>query len=197
MVASTIRSAFEYQGQKCSACSRMYVPESLWPQVKEGLIETQKSLKMGPATDPESFMSAVIDKKAFQRISGYIDGAKASPNCSIVAGGGYDDSVGYFVEPTIVQVNSPEEKIFKEEIFGPVVSVHHKYKRFGKGFTSVCIPHPDADYDGHEFGWINIFDPYNKNAKAVGVGYFRHLRRTETQWRRDSFDRDLQKVYYL
>lgn len=142
MVASTIRSAFEYQGQKCSACSRMYVPESLWPQVKEGLIETQKSLKMGPATDPESFMSAVIDKKAFQRISGYIDGAKASPNCSIVAGGGYDDSVGYFVEPTIVQVNSPEEKIFKEEIFGPVVSVFvypdnvRKYfeNKFGKIF---------------------------------------------------------------
>ena len=124
MVASTIRSAFEYQGQKCSACSRVYVPESLWSEVKEGLIETQKSLKVGAATDPESFMSAVIDKKAFQRISGYIDHAKASPNCSIVAGGGYDDSVGYFVEPTIVQTSTPEDRIFQEEIFGPVVTVY-------------------------------------------------------------------------
>ena len=123
-MASSIRSAFEYQGQKCSACSRMYVPESLWPKVKEGLIETQKSLKMGPATEADSFMSAVIDAKAFKRISGYIDHAKASPNCSIVAGGGYDDSVGYYIEPTIVQTTTPEEKIFKEEIFGPVVTVY-------------------------------------------------------------------------
>lgn len=124
MVASTIRSAFEYQGQKCSACSRVYVPESLWGEVKEGLVETQKSLKVGPATEADSFMSAVIDKKAFQRLSGYIEHAKASPNCSIVAGGGYDDSVGFFVEPTIVETTTPEDRIFKEEIFGPLVSVY-------------------------------------------------------------------------
>ena len=124
VVASTIRSAFEYQGQKCSACSRVYVPESLWADVKEGLVETQKSLKMGPATEADSFMSAVIDKKAFQRLSSYIEHAKASPDCSIVAGGGYDDSVGYFVEPTIVEVTTPEDRIFKEEIFGPLVSVY-------------------------------------------------------------------------
>merc|ERR1712141_366148 len=120
VVASSIRSAFEYQGQKCSACSRIYVPESLWGEVKEGLVETQKSLKMGPATEADSFMSAVIDRKAFDRISGYIEHAKASPNCNIVAGGGYDDSVGYFVEPTIVQTTTPKDKIFQEEIFGPV-----------------------------------------------------------------------------
>ena len=102
----------------------MYVPESLWAEVKEGLVETQKSLKMGPATEADSFMSAVIDAKAFKRISGYIEHAKASPNCSIVAGGGYDDSVGFFVEPTIVQTTTPTEKIFQEEIFGPVVTVY-------------------------------------------------------------------------
>ena len=124
VVASSIRSAFEYQGQKCSACSRMYVPESLWTDVKEGLVQTQKSLKVGPATEADSFMSAVIDKKAFDRISGYIEHAKASPNCSIVAGGGYDESVGYFIEPTIVQTTSPTDKIFQEEIFGPVVTVY-------------------------------------------------------------------------
>jgi len=124
VVASSIRSAFEYQGQKCSACSRIYVPESLWGEVKEGLVETQKSLKMGPATEADSFMSAVIDRKAFDRISGYIEHAKASPNCSIVAGGGYDDSVGYFIEPTVVQTTTPMDKIFQEEIFGPVVTVY-------------------------------------------------------------------------
>jgi len=124
VVKSTIRSAFEYQGQKCSACSRIYVPESLWGQVKEGLIETQKTLKMGSATDADSFMSAVIDRKSFDRITGYIEHAKASPNTTIVAGGGYDDSVGFFVEPTIVQTSTPEDKIFREEIFGPVLSAY-------------------------------------------------------------------------
>jgi len=124
VVASTIRSAFEYQGQKCSACSRMYVPESLWDEVKEGLVETQKTIKMGPATEADSFMSAVIDEKAFKRCSSYIEHAKASPNCSIVAGGGYDDSVGYFIEPTVVQTSTPDEKIFREEIFGPIVTVY-------------------------------------------------------------------------
>jgi len=124
VVASTIRSAFEYSGQKCSACSRVYAPESLWPQIKEGLIEIQKGLKIGSATDADSFTSAVIDKKSFDRVSGYIKHAKSSPNCSIVAGGGFDESVGYFIEPTIVQTTTPEEKIFQEEIFGPLVTVY-------------------------------------------------------------------------
>merc|ERR1711988_237872 len=122
VVKSTIRSAFEYQGQKCSACSRMYVPESIWPQVKEGLAETQKTLKVGDVQDFSNFMSAVIDKKAFDRISGYIDHAKSSPNTKIVAGGTYDESVGYYVQPTVVETTSKDDRIFKEEIFGPVVT---------------------------------------------------------------------------
>jgi len=124
VVAGTIRSAFEFQGQKCSACSRVYVPESLWPQIKESLIEKQKTLKMGDVENYENFMSAVIDKKSFDRISGYIDHAKSSPNTSIVAGGNYDESVGYFIEPTIVQTTTPKDKIFHEEIFGPVVTAY-------------------------------------------------------------------------
>jgi len=123
-VTSTVRSAFEYQGQKCSACSRLYVPESLWPKVKEGLIATQKSLKMGSVNDHDSFMSAVIDRKSYDRVSGYIKHAKSSPNCSIVAGGGFDDSVGYFIEPTIVETKTPTDKIFQEEIFGPLVTAY-------------------------------------------------------------------------
>jgi len=124
VVASSIRSAFEYQGQKCSACSRIYVPESLWPKIKEGLIETHKTLKVGSVTDFDSFMSAVIDKKSFDRITGYIEHAKSSPNTTIVAGGQYDESVGYFVQPTIVQTTTPTDRIFTEEIFGPVVTIY-------------------------------------------------------------------------
>jgi len=124
VVTGTIRSAFEYQGQKCSAVSRLYVPESKWPEIKEGLIEAHKTLKVGPVTEFDVFMSAVIDRKSFDRITGYIEHAKSSPNTEIVAGGGYDDSVGFFVQPTIVQTTTPTDKIFKEEIFGPVVTVY-------------------------------------------------------------------------
>jgi len=124
VVASTIRSAFEYQGQKCSACSRIYAPESLWPQIKEGLIATQKTLKMGSVNDADTFMSAVIDRKSFDRVSGYIAHAKASPNCTVIAGGNVDDSVGFFVEPTIVETTTPEDKCFQEEIFGPLLTAY-------------------------------------------------------------------------
>merc|ERR1712179_531718 len=148
VVAGTVRSAFEYQGQKCSACSRMYVPESLWGEVKEGLVETQKSLKMGSVTEADSFMSAVIDRKAFDRISGYIEHAKNSPNCNIVAGGGYDDSVGYFVEPTIVQTATPKDKIFQEEIFGPVVTVYVYPDKDCKGTLESIIDHSPYSLTG-------------------------------------------------
>jgi len=148
VVAGTVRSAFEYQGQKCSACSRMYVPESLWGEVKEGLVETQKSLKMGSVTEADSFMSAVIDRKAFDRISGYIEHAKNSPNCNIVAGGGYDDSVGYFVEPTIVQTTTPKDKIFQEEIFGPVVTVYVYPDKDCKGTLESIIDHSPYSLTG-------------------------------------------------
>ena len=147
-MASTIRSAFEYQGQKCSACSRVYVPESLWGEIKEGLVETQKSLKMGSATDADTFMSAVIDRKAFDRISGYIKHAKASPDCSIVAGGGYDDSVGYFIEPTIVQTTTPTDKCFQEEIFGPLVTVYVYPDKVGS-FLYLFHDHPNHLPLGH------------------------------------------------
>merc|ERR1712165_411079 len=122
VVNGTVRSAFEYQGQKCSACSRMYVAESIWPQVKEGLVEVQKTLKMGDVAEFDSFMSAVIDNKAFDRISGYLQHAKSGPNTKIIAGGNFDDSVGYFIEPSVVETSDKNDKIFKEELFGPVVT---------------------------------------------------------------------------
>lgn len=124
MVTGTIRSAFEFCGQKCSACSRIYVPESLWPKVKEGLIKIQNTLKISDVREFDSFSSAVIDDKAFNRIKSYIEYAKSSKNIEIVAGGKCDNSKGYFIEPTIVQTKDPQDKIMQEEIFGPVLSVY-------------------------------------------------------------------------
>lgn len=124
VITCTIRSAFEYCGQKCSACSRAYIPASLWPKVKEGLIREQQKLTVGDVSDFKTFMGAVIDEKAFNRIKSYIDHAKNSQNLKILAGGGYDCSKGYFIEPTIVQSIDPMDKIMVEEIFGPVLSIY-------------------------------------------------------------------------
>lgn len=124
VINGTIRSSFEYSGQKCSACSRMYVPESLWPEIKDGLINEQKKLLIGDPTDYKTFTSAVIDDKAFKRITGYIDLAKNDKNFEIIAGGQYDDSKGYFIQPTIIVSKSPTSKLMTEEIFGPVLTIY-------------------------------------------------------------------------
>lgn len=124
VVSCTIRSAFEYCGQKCSACSRAYFPASLWPKIKEGLIREQQKLTVGDVCDFKTFMGAVIDDKAFNRIKSYIEHAKSSKNLEIIAGGGYDCSKGYFIQPTIVQTTDPNDKIMVEEIFGPVLTVY-------------------------------------------------------------------------
>nr|CAD7570639.1 unnamed protein product [Timema californicum] len=124
VVMATIRSAFEFCGQKCSACSRMYVPQSLWPQIKEGLLEIRNQLKVGDPTEFDSFMSAVIDDKAFQRIKNYIEHARKSSNTQILGGGEYDDSKGYFIDPTIVKTTNPLDPIMTEEIFGPVLAIY-------------------------------------------------------------------------
>ncbi|XP_005986123.1 delta-1-pyrroline-5-carboxylate dehydrogenase, mitochondrial isoform X1 [Latimeria chalumnae] len=125
VVNGTVRSAFEYSGQKCSACSRMYVPDTLWPSVKEKLLEEHKKIKVGnPVTDYETFFSAVIDDKSFARIKKWLERARSSPNLTILAGGKCDDKVGYFVEPSIVETKDPLDPIMKEEIFGPVLAVY-------------------------------------------------------------------------
>lgn len=120
----TILAAFEYSGQKCSACSRIYVAESVWPKFREALLERQRQIKVGSPLEFDSFTSAVIDEKAFDRIVSYIEHAKNSKNLTILAGGKYDKSKGYFIEPTIVQTKDPLDKIMKEEIFGPVTSIY-------------------------------------------------------------------------
>lgn len=124
VVTGTLRSSFEYCGQKCSACSRMYVPESLWSKIKTGLIEKRNTLKIGDVTDFSSFTSAVIDDKAFARITSFIEHAKSSPNLEIIAGGTYSDKKGYFIDPTIVVSKDPLDKIMTNEIFGPVLTIY-------------------------------------------------------------------------
>jgi len=119
-----VRGAFEYQGQKCSAASRAYIPESIWPEVKEQVLDMVGEIKMGDPRDFRNFMCAVIDKSAFKSISEYIDEAKNSPDMEIIAGGGYDDSKGYFIEPTIVLSKDPKTRLMCEEIFGPVLTLY-------------------------------------------------------------------------
>lgn len=124
VVNGTIKSAFEYNGQKCSACSRAYVPESLWSKIKDGLVTIRNTLKIGDVRDFSVFAGAVIDAAAFKRISSYIEHAKKSGNLEIIGGGKCDDSRGYFVDPTIVVTKDPKDKIMTEEIFGPVLTIY-------------------------------------------------------------------------
>ena len=119
-----VRGAFEFQGQKCSAASRAYIPESLWEDVKAHVIEKTKTLKMGTVEEFSNFINAVIDERAFDRIAGYIDGAKANESVEIVTGGGYDKTDGYFIEPTVLVTTDPHSTTMEEEIFGPVLTVY-------------------------------------------------------------------------
>ncbi|MDX1652703.1 MAG: L-glutamate gamma-semialdehyde dehydrogenase [Brumimicrobium sp.] len=125
VVATAIsRGAFEFQGQKCSAASRCYIPNYLWPAVKDHLLKQVGSFKMGSPEDTSNFINAVIDKKAFDKIAEYIDYCKDHKDAEIIQGGNYDDSKGYFIEPTIVLTKDPKFKTMVEEIFGPVVTIY-------------------------------------------------------------------------
>jgi 1-pyrroline-5-carboxylate dehydrogenase len=124
LVTAIVRGAFEYQGQKCSAASRCYIPKSLWKAIKEGLISQTEELKMGDPEDNKNFVSAVIDQNAFENISGYIEYAKKSRDCKIIAGGKCDKSKGWFIRPTIVVTSNPKSRLLEEEIFGPVLTIY-------------------------------------------------------------------------
>jgi 1-pyrroline-5-carboxylate dehydrogenase len=124
LVANLVRGAFEYQGQKCSAASRAYVPDSIWPRVKEQLLAEVAEIKMGDVCDFRNFMGAVIDRNAYSSIGGFIDFAKSSPDMEILCGGGCDNTTGYFIEPTVVLSQDPKSKLMEEEVFGPVVTIY-------------------------------------------------------------------------
>lgn len=117
-----VRGAFEYQGQKCSACSRIYVPKSIWPEVKERITAMINEIKVGDTNDFSNFMGAVIDQRAFDRISNYL--ADAKQNAKVIAGGTADGSTGWFVKPTLVETTDPKYRLMCEEIFGPIVTAY-------------------------------------------------------------------------
>jgi 1-pyrroline-5-carboxylate dehydrogenase len=124
LVTGALRGAFEYQGQKCSAASRMYVPRSIWPEFKEKYVAEVGKIKMGDPADFTNFFGAVIDKGAYESISGYIGQAKEDPNVTILTGGGCDNSKGYFIEPTTLVTKDPASVTMCEEIFGPVLTIY-------------------------------------------------------------------------
>ncbi|MGY8715221.1 MAG: L-glutamate gamma-semialdehyde dehydrogenase [Candidatus Poseidoniales archaeon] len=124
LLVALLRGSFEYQGQKCSAASRAYIPRSVWDAISEDLCEEIKKIKMGDALDFTNFMTAVIDGRSYNKITGYIDRAKLSQNSEIIVGGEYSDAVGWFIEPTVIVTTEAKAETMVEEIFGPVLTVY-------------------------------------------------------------------------
>jgi 1-pyrroline-5-carboxylate dehydrogenase len=124
VATAIVRGAFEFQGQKCSAASRAYVPTNTWPAVKAQVIRDVSTFKMGSPEDPSNFVNAVIDERSFDKISGYLDYIKEQDDAEFITGGGYDKSKGYFIEPTVVVTTNPKFRTMCEEIFGPVITIY-------------------------------------------------------------------------
>ena len=124
LAVAIVRGGYEYQGQKCSAASRIYVPDSIWPRLRERTLEMMAEIKVGDPADFRNFMGAVIDRKAYDKITGYIKHAQQADDVEIVAGGGFSDEKGYFIEPTLVQAQDSAYQLMCEEVFGPVVSLY-------------------------------------------------------------------------
>jgi 1-pyrroline-5-carboxylate dehydrogenase len=146
LVAGCIRGAFELQGQKCSAASRAYIPETLWPAFWDKMSRELATIHMGPPSDLRNFVNAVIDRSAFNKIKGYIDWVKEQPRslAEVIWGGGADDGVGYFIEPTVIKTTDPQFRTMVEEIFGPVLTV---------------FVYPDAEFE-NVLGWIDSTSEY-------------------------------------
>ena len=143
VAVAMVRGAFEYQGQKCSAASRVYVPKSLWPEVRDRAVAMMRDITMGDTRDFRNFMGAVIDKRAFNKISGYL--AHAKRHAKIVQGGGANGRAGYFIEPTLVATDDPGYRLMCEEIFGPVLTAHpYPDKKFAEMLQTVDRTSPYA-----------------------------------------------------
>src|SRR6266581_1714317 len=124
LITAIVRGGFEYQGQKCSAASRVYIPDNLWKTVEKRLVETTNGLRMGDVADFRNFVGAVIDRPAFKRLTGYLDEARRSDQAEIIAGGESDDAVGYFIRPTLIKAKRADYRTMCEELFGPVVTLY-------------------------------------------------------------------------
>jgi 1-pyrroline-5-carboxylate dehydrogenase len=137
-VIQTVRGAFEYQGQKCSATSRAYVPKSLWPEIKEMLIAETSALKIGPPEDHANFIGPVIHAGSFKKLSGVIDDAKNDKDLELVVGGKYDSSEGYYVHPTIYAASTPSHKLLSTELFGPILTISVYDDASPTYFADIC-----------------------------------------------------------
>jgi 1-pyrroline-5-carboxylate dehydrogenase len=145
LITAILRGAFEYQGQKCSAASRLYVPDGMWRDIKPTLVDLISAIPMGDIADFRNFMGAVIDRGAFDTITEYIEGARKSPDAEILAGGQADASVGYFIRPTLIEAKRPDYRTMCEEIFGPVLTVHvYPEKRWAETLKVVDQTSPYA-----------------------------------------------------
>ena len=145
LAVAMVRGAYEYQGQKCSAASRAYIPDSLWPSVRDRAVGMIQELRMGDVADFRNFMGAVIDRRSFDRLREHLERAKRDPGVEVLAGGETDDSVGFFVQPTLLRVEDPQYRLMCEEIFGPVLTVHvYPEARWSETLTLVDQTSPYA-----------------------------------------------------
>lgn len=137
-VIQTVRGAFEYQGQKCSACSRLYVPQSLWPDFKQHLVSEVSALKIGDPSDFSNFIGPVIHEASFKKLSGVIDAAKSDSELELLVGGKYDSSKGYYIHPTVYQTSNPNHPLLSRELFGPILVVYAYDDTASKAFEKIC-----------------------------------------------------------
>ncbi len=181
VVTAIVRGSFEYQGQKCSASSRLYLPESLWPEIRQALNDQLAELKMGPPEDFTNFINAVIDQKAFDKITGYIEDADAAEDAEVIIGGGFDDAEGYFIRPTVIRAYDPHYVTMEEELFGPVATVYvYPDDEFDEtldlvdetsryGLTGAIFSHDRAAIQRAEDRLVNAAGNFYINDKPTGA----------------------------
>ena len=172
LIVALLRGAFEFQGQKCSAASRAYIPSSVWGRIEATYVEEVGKITMGDVADFTNFLGAVIDKKSFDNITGYIDRAHADEGCSIVTGGNYDGSTGYFVEPTTIVCSDPMYESMQEEIFGPILSIYiYDDEKFEEILTT-CDSTSEYALTGSIFATNREDIEVAKNALRFSAGNF-------------------------
>ena len=173
LLVALLRGAFEYQGQKCSAASRAYVPSSVWDSMGDDLVQEVEKIKMGDATDFSNFMTAVIDDRAFNKINGYIDRARDDTDCKIITGGNSNDETGWFIEPTIILTKNPNSETMVEEIFGPVLTIYVYEDNDFEDVLDLCDKASPYALTGSIFSSSeeNIQKAYNKLRFTAGNFY--------------------------
>ena len=172
LIVALLRGSFEFQGQKCSAASRAYIPQSVWGRIEARYIEEVGKITIGDVSDFSNFIGAVIDKKSFDNITGYIDRAHADAGCSVITGGKYDGSVGYFVEPTTILCSDPMYESMQEEIFGPVLSIHIYDDDGFEEILKVCDSTSEYALTGSIFATNREDIEFAKDALRFSAGNF-------------------------